>query len=497
MGASRTTLEITIRCAKELAGRLPVASSSTRMSDLGGKLMKRRFTVSDYGAVGDGQTLDTVAINRAIAVCHQSGGGTVFFPAGVYLSGSIRLRSNVTLLLPADATILGAANDIGVYDVPESNPWEQYQDFGFNHVRNSLIWGEDLENVGIRGTGTINGGGITREGKRDRVPMGGGDKAIALRSCRHVMLEGFTLRQGGHFAILATDCENLRIADLTIRTPRDGIDLVGCRAAEISGCDVEAIRYDENGVKRGGDDAIVLKSNRSLGRRLLSENIVVRDCKVATNCFGIHFGSETAGDFRNIRFSNITIEHADKAGIGLTSNDGAVIEDVIYENIVMRRVAAPIHIKVSNRQGRTPESPTPVGKIRNIRMTNITATDVRGYIRGDEWTSTIMGKPESPVENIVLENVRITGKGGGRRKDADIVPPEVDSHQVRDIGVRPAYGFYCRNVRGLQLRHVQLGFEKDDLRPALVLENASHIKLQCFRAQRASESDCDVLFRSS
>jgi len=454
---------------------------------------ERRCNVREYGAAGDGKRLDSGAINRAIAACRENGGGTVEFPAGTFLSGSIRLQSNVSLRLAKGATILAAANDIDAFDHPEPNPNQAWQEFGFNHVRTALIWGDGVENVAVTGPGVIDGSSLAR-GMKEGDPAGGGDKAISLRSCRNIRLADFAIRQGGHFGILMTDCDGVQVGNITVHTSRDGIDIVGCRNLEMSGVDVESIRY-ENGVAKGGDDAIVLKSNRSLGRRLASENILIRDSKVATNSNAIHFGSETAGDFRNIQFRNIVIEHADKAGISITSNDGAVIENVTYDNIRMRKVAQPIYIKLSNRQGRTPESPTPLGTIRNITLKNISATDVYGYIKGEERTSAIMGKPGAPVENVTLENVRITYKGGGTQAQAAIDPPENDSYKPADLGVLPAYGFYCRNVREVKFRNVELSVEKDDSRPAFVIDGGDRIVLERVKAQRAPGSALDGLFR--
>ncbi|MGA2270695.1 MAG: glycosyl hydrolase family 28 protein [Bryobacteraceae bacterium] len=453
----------------------------------------RTCNVRQYGAVGNGKTLDSPSINKAIEECQKNGGGTVEFPAGTYLSGSVRLRSNVNLHLSKGATILGAPNNIDAYDHAEPNPNEAWQDFGYNHVRTSLIWGDGIDNVSLSGPGVIDGSSLAR-GLKASDPAGGADKAIGLRSCRNIRLSDFTVNQGGHFGILMTGCDGVQIGNVTVRTSRDGIDIVGSRNVEVYGVDVESIRY-ENGVAKGGDDAIVLKSNRSLGRRLLSENIVIRDSKVATNSYGIHFGSETAGDFRNIQFRNIVIEHADKAGISITSNDGAVIDNVTYENIRMSKVAQPIYIKLSNRQGRTPETPTALGRIRNVTLKNITATDVYGYIKNEQWTSTIMGKPGVPVENITLENVRLTYKGGGTEAEAAVVPPENDSFRAVDLGVRPSYGFYCRNVKGLKFRNVEVSFEKEDRRPALVIDDAEDILLEGFTAQRAPGASFDGLLR--
>jgi hypothetical protein len=160
----------------------------------------------------------------------------------------------------------------------------------------------------------------------------------------------------------------------------------------------------------------------------------------------------------------------------------------------MSKVAQPIYIKLSNRQGRTPESPTPLCRIRNITFKDITATDIHGYIKNERWTSTIMGKPGVPVENVSLENITLTYKGGGTAELAAIVPPENDSFRAVDVGVRPSYGFYCRSVKGLSFRNVQVGFDKDDLRPALIVQDAEGVSLDGFKAMRAPASTFDALF---
>src|SRR5215510_3476081 len=227
------------------------------------------FDVKAFGAKGDGQSLDTPAVNKAIDAAAAAGGGTVVFPAGSYLCFSIHLRSNVALYLDQGATIVAAdpKDGAGKYDAPEPNQWEQYQDFGHSHFHNSLIWGENLENIAILGPGKIWGKGLVRSGNqsrtkeqndalgnrpsdpagpfgypnpRDAVESGWGNKAISLKLCRNVILRDFTIFHGGHFAILATGVDNLTIDNLKIDTNRDGIDVDACKNVRISNCTVNS-----------------------------------------------------------------------------------------------------------------------------------------------------------------------------------------------------------------------------------------------------------------
>ncbi len=305
------------------------------------------YDVRTFGAKGDGRAIDTPAINAAIDAAAASGGGTVYLPAGRYLSYSIRLKSHITLQLGAGA-ILAAAEpspEKGRYDAPEPNEHDLYQDFGHSHWQNSLIWGIGLEDVEILGPGRIDGAGLTRRGPGARWARAAGDrplsmgaaagrsgdpeaaarqsmdgqgnKAIALKLCRNVRLRGFSVLNGGHFAILATGVDNLSIDDLTIDTNRDGIDIDACRHVRIS----------NTAVNSPNDDAIVLKSSYALGARRTTENVSITNCQVSgfdvgtflAGTFGktqerapdkdgptgrIKLGTESSGGFRNITIAN-------------------------------------------------------------------------------------------------------------------------------------------------------------------------------------------------
>jgi polygalacturonase len=228
------------------------------------------YNVRDFGAKGDSVTIDQNAINAAIDAAAGKGGGTIYFPPGIYATYSIRLKSNISLYIDQGAVILGAKEVNGVgYDEPERKTnYDAYQDFGHNHWKNSLIWGIDLHDISIAGQGLIWGKGMSRSTNQ---PKGGGNKAIGLKNCRNVNLQDFSILHGGHFALLATGVDNLNIHNLKVDTDRDGFDIDCCRNVRISNCTVNS----------PFDDGICLKSSFGLGYARATENVTITNCQVS------------------------------------------------------------------------------------------------------------------------------------------------------------------------------------------------------------------------
>ncbi len=449
------------------------------------------FDVRQFGARGDGKSLDSDAINRTIEAAAAVGGGTVRFGPGTYLSASIRLKSNITLHLEAGATIEAVAADVAPYDDPEPNEWGDrfhYQDFGHSHWHNSLIWGVGLQNVSILGPGLIHGKGLNAGFDRfadeahgipryqDRGP-GNANKAIALRECRNVVLRDFSILHGGHFGILATGVDNLTIDNLKIDTNRDGMDVDACQNVRISRCSVNS----------PWDDGICLKASYGLGRVRNCDNITISDCFLAGSfdegtlldgtfkrsdaayksygCGRIKLGTESNGDFKNIAIANCVFDGS--RGIAIESVDGAHIEDVVVTNVAMRHVnMAPIFIRLGRRL-RGPDHP-PVGSIRRISFTNITVSDADGSLG-----CVISGLPGHPIEDLRFGDMRIQQQGGGAVELAGRRPPEEEAAYPEPtmFGPMPSYGFFFRHVRGIAMHHVKLDYVRPEARPAVVIDD--------------------------
>jgi len=424
----------------------------------------KTYNVKDFGAKGDSTTNDTPAINKAIEKCNAEGGGSIIFPAGRYIAASIHLKSNVCFKLDEKAEIYGAASG---YDAPEPHePYEKYQDYGHSHFHNSLMWGEDIENFAIIG-GKVTGGPIIQGDPKGKDI---GDKVIVIVRGKNLLFRNVTHDTGGHFVYLLNDCENITVDHVVIKKSRDAIDFMGCRNVQVTGCHFTGC----------SDDTIGIKSDFVLGRRILSENFYVWDCYFESGCSGLQFGSETAGDFRNIRFWSIKIAKAMKAGIGITSNDSGNIEDVEYRDIEIANAACPIFILITDRL-RTGESGVLPGKIKNVTIKNVTISEHKaGKNHGPISTATISGLPGTMIENLTLENIKMTNAGGGTAEDAKAIPPYLKEYSPNQYKTRPAAAFFVRHVKTLTFKNVEMAYEVPDFRSPLVIWDADGVTLDQF-----------------
>lgn len=456
------------------------------------------FNVKDFGAVGDGKNLDSKAINAAIESAVKAGGGTVYLPAGNYLCGSIRLKSNIALFIDQGATIIAApVNAENDYDAEEKSISIQYQDSGHSHWKNSLIWGIDLENVSILGTGWINGKNLYKDWVRGSLQNA--NKAISLYRCKNVIMRDVTIIHGGWFAILATGIDNLTIDNLKIDTNRDGIDIDCCRNVHVSNCSVNS-PYD---------DGICLKSTFALGFARATENVTIGNCLVSgfdeatfldgtylrtTNPqYGNHptgrikFGTESNGGFKNITITNCVFDYC--RGLAMETVDGGLLEDVTISNITMRDVVNdPIFMRLGARM-RGPEG-VPVGKLRRVKISNVVVFNADPY-----YTCTISGLPGNPIEDIHLSNIRIYYKGGGTKEQAERAVPENEKNYPEPgmFGVAPAYGLFVRHAKDIKINDVEFSFLEPDHRPGYLFDDVNDIDLRNVTVQRSENSNAIVL----
>ncbi|HZY35021.1 MAG TPA: glycoside hydrolase family 28 protein [Mucilaginibacter sp.] len=440
------------------------------------------YNVKDYGAAGDGVSLDSKAINKAIDAAASAGGGTVYLPAGNYLSGSIRLESNISLFIDQGATLIAApvsANN--GYDEEEPGANNAYQDYGHSHWHNSLIWGENLHDISILGQGMIYGKGLYRDFVKNKQSA---NKAISLLLCRNVDIKDITIFHGGWFGILATGVDNLTISNIKEDTNRDGMDIDCCRNVHVSDCSVNS-PYD---------DGICLKSSFGLGFARSTENVTITNCIVSgfeegsfldgtykatvKNPIGrIKFGTESNGGFKNITISNCVFNNCH--GLALETVDGALLEDVTISNVTMRDINnAPIFMRLGARM-RGPAG-VPIGELRRVIISNMVAYNVEA-----KQGLLISGIPGHNIKDVEIRDVKIYCKGGGTTEQAAREVPELEKGypEPDSFGNLPAYGVFARHVEGLILENVELHFMTDDQRPAVVLNDVNGAELRFVKAQ--------------
>ena len=451
-------------------------------SPMGGAVVNVRH----FGATGDGVTVDSVAVNSAIEHAAQRGGGTVYFPAGTYACYTVRLRSHVTLHLGDGAVLYAAPNpEPGQpgYDHPEpmDAAYSAYQDFGHSHWQNSLIWGEGLSDIAIVGRGMIWGKNLSRgDGSYgymdDPHHDGTGNKAIALKNCRNVLLRDFTVLEGGWFALLATGVDHLTIDNLLVDTNRDGFDIDCCRNVRISNTTVNS----------PWDDGICLKSSYALGEPRATEHVTITNCydtgnyeigslvsgawtkmpaSFAPTVHGrIKFGTESNGGFRNITITNCVFE--DSQGFALETVDGGDLEDITISNCSMRgNFSSPFFLRLGRRM-RGPADLT-IAKLRRVLISNVTSS---GAVI---LPSIIAGIPGHPVEDVKVADVYLHQAGGAPEALADRMPPleELGYPEPNMFGDLPATGFYIRDARNVEMSHVEVAVEAADPRAAFWLRD--------------------------
>jgi len=447
-----------------------------------GALPANSYCVTDHGAVADGKTLNTASLQKAIDACAAGGGGTVHFPAGRYLTGTLFLRDRVTLHLDAGSVILGSTE---LKDYPPRTPaFRSYANI--NYVDKSLIYAERVHDVAIIGRGVIDGQGGAKTFLKQ--PYKKRPFLIRMIECKNVALRDITLQNSSMWVQHYLGCENLLIDGITVHSlvnkNNDGIDIDSCDRVRIANCDIVA-----------EDDAIVLKSTTPRPCR----RVTITNCTLSSQCQALKLGTESVGGFEDITISNCVVYDTRLSGIALISVDGGKLERVLITNITMVNTRSAIFIRLGNRARPylatyLPKRPGEsvgtvvveegmklpgVGSLRNVIISNVTATGV------DKTGCAIAGLRGHPVENITLENIRITFAGGGGPELVDRAVPEQEElyPEYTMFGALPAYGFYCRHVRNLRFENVFLDYEQPEHRPALVCDDVDGLRLDGFEAK--------------
>lgn len=456
--------------------------------------------VRDLGADGDGKTLSTEAIQKAVDRCGEAGGGVVYFPPGTYLSGTVFLKSRVTMHLEAGATLRGSPNNA---DYPVTRPKNVDSRTTRYNIR-SLIYAENLDRIAIVGRGTLDGSG---EAYKDRRHDGYRPLIVRMINCRDVLVEGIQMQNSGFWNQHYLHCDRVLLRGIRVFNHTsynaDGCDIDGCHDFTLTDSVVDS-----------DDDAICLKSTSSRP----CENVLISNCVVSSHCNAIKFGTDSTGGFVNVAISNCSIVspryskviygiQRGFSGLSFELVDGGQIDRVVVSNVTIDGVEVPIFVRLGDRgHGFTITDPkrksdVPVGSVRNVMFSNIVAT------HAGKTGCSVVGLPGHAVENVTMSNVTIRSEGGGKKEwSAGKIREMPDAYpEATMFGKLPAHGLYCRHVRGLTLSNVRLETDQADGRHALAfddVQDATVDGLSCTKGADAAAlvgllNSRDVLVRGS
>lgn len=445
----------------------------------------QNYNASLFGIKSNGTTLNTTAIQKAIDYIHEEGGGVLEFYVGRYLTGTIELKSNVTIQLHEGAVLLGSTN---IYD------------YNIESRYTALVYAENARNITIQGKGVIDGQGrevaydlidqihkgiIDDKLKYDR-PARRRPSAIYFRECDNVLVKGILVKNAAFWVEVFDQCDGLTVDSTMIESKafwnNDGLDIVDCKNVRITNNYIDA-----------SDDAICFKSHDP---DQIGENVLVRNNVVRSSANGIKFGTVSRGIYRNFNIVNNTVYDTYRSAIALTAPDGGRIEDIWVDSLYAYNTGNPIYIRNGNRWG--DKGP---GSINNVNIQNVyvevapekpdTAYEYEGPIEDlprNISPSGIVGLAGHPITNVSLKNIKIVYPGGSNPNyayrgtdpnDLDSIPEMADSYpEFSQFKELPAWGFYIRHAENISFENVELIAKEQDYRPAMVVQQSKNISLK-------------------
>lgn len=419
------------------------------------------FNITTYGAVGNGTTLNTTAIQAAIDACYNAGGGTVEVPAGNFLTGTLILKSNVNFHIAQGATITGSSN---INHYPVITP--QKRTYTDNYPQRSVFYAEGQHNISVTGEGTFNGNGqsVSFLLDMDNRPYG-----FRFFSCSNVRYEGLQLRHSGFWMMHNFDIDTLVVKNLNIINQgfgnNDGVNVDCCRKVL-----VDSVFADCN------DDPMVIKTSSLLS----CEDVEIKNCTVATYSRALKIGTETNGPVRNVYLHDCKVQlstngplpNKASCGINLSIVDGGSMENILVENVTMDGINTPFFIRLGNRARKYTDTAAVqgVGYVRNVELRNITATAATNI------TSSVTGIPDYPAKSILLKDVDVTFPGGWPTAAHIVVPENEGDKPDADMfgDTLPAAGLFIRHVDSIRLQNVCFHPLQYDQRPTLILDDVTN-----------------------
>jgi len=478
-------------------------------------LLAKDFNILDFGAIADGKTLNTNAIQSAIDAAHENGGGRVVVPAGNFLTGTILLKSGVELHLLENAVLLGSTNPA---DYSKLSKWKAsaITDIRMSNWK-ALIMAESQEKVAITGIGEINGQGRSLALHLDSLFYAGQiDSAdydlvekrpqfyirpqlIEFVNCKNIKVRNVTLKNSASWVQTYYRSEDIFIDSVRIESDEywnnDGIDIVDCKNVRITNCFINA-----------ADDGICLKSHYLPH---YCDNIYIANCTVRSSASAIKLGAKSRTGFKNVTIENIKVYDTFRSAIAIECVDGGFLENVLVNNIQAVNTGNALFIRLGERiAGSTLKNVT----IKNMKVeVAFERPDYAYKIRGPElpffhntFPSSITGIPGHPVENVALENIEIIYPGRGNNGLAnmplsrlDDVPEKVAAYpEFSMFGELPAWGFYVRHVDGLTMKNIKLSIAAPDYRPALVFDDVQNLDIKSMNISGDSKPQHIILYKT-
>ena len=443
------------------------------------------YNIVKYGAKSGAKSLQTESIQAAIDAAANDGGGKVIIPKGMFVSGSIILKSNVELHLEEGAELIGSLDP---------------RDYTRLSYSMAFILAENVNNISITGQGEVNGRGRRVALNADSLHHAGIDidpsyntrrmrpnkrpKLMQIAHCKDVNIEGVNFKNGANWVLSFERCEGLSINEIHVDSDaywnNDGIDVSDSKDVRITNCDINA-----------ADDGICLKSHAA---GFMNENIYIGNCRVRSSASAIKFGTASLGGFKNVTVENIKVYDTFRSAIALESVDGGILEDVKVENIEAVNTGNAIFIRLGHRN-----EDGEVGTLKNVSIKDVkvqipferpdAAYDLRGPdlpFFHNPFPASITGIPGHYVENVTLENIEVTYPGRSNNGLAyksiyflDNIPENESAYpEFHMFGELPAWGMFVRHVDGLKMKNISFHLEESDFRSAFVFDDVKHISVE-------------------
>jgi len=463
------------------------------------------YLITDYGAIADGKTDNTKAIQRAIDRAAENGGGKVLVPAGDFVTGVLQLKSNIELNLAKQSRLLASI---------------KRADYGPGKA-SALIVATDVQHVAITGEGTIDGRAklllediyrmlnagtlkdrewkVYNDWHQMRPEENNRPHLIDFKNCNNIIIKNITIRDGLCWIQDYRDCSDIVIDSITVLSNtflnNDGIDLTDSKNVRLT-----------NSSFNVADDGICLKSSKPNSR---CENIYIANCKVRSSASAFKMGTASRGGFKNITVRNIEVYDTYRSAIAIETVDGGDIENVDIRNVIARNTGNAIFIRLGQRNQRAAP-----GALRGIYISDVKVSvpagkpDAGYSMEGPEqqyphnvFPSSITGIPGHPVENVVLNNIEISYEGGASKKKAYFaldslkkVPENIKEYpEFSMFGELPVWGFYVRHAQGITMKNVKLSYRKSDFRTACLFDDVHQLNVTGLEVSKAESTPVILL----